>query len=99
MVICAVKSEELLKKRRRFGEHAGTCEDVEKEGKGEGVRAVMRVLRGEVEEGEAGGGVESETAEEGVGEVVGESEGETVEGVGAVEDEEAGDTVEEFGLW
>lgn len=98
VVVGAVEGEEGAKERRRFGEHAGAGEDVEEEGVGAGVGAVVLGGGGEAEEGEAGGGVEAEAEEDGVGEVVGELEGEAEEGVGAVEDEEAGDSVEEFGF-
>lgn len=74
------------------------CENVKQDGVGKGMWAVMRVLCGEMEEGEAGGGVETEATEEGISEVVGVFEGEIVEGLRTVEDEEAGDSVEEFGL-
>lgn len=73
-------------------------EDMKQDGVGKGMWAVMRVVGGEMEEGEAGGGVETEATEEGVGEVVGVFEGEIVEGLRTVENEEAGDSVEEFGV-
>lgn len=74
------------------------CENVKQDGVGKGMWAVMRVLCGEMEEGEAGGGVETEATEEGISEVVGVFEGEIVEGLRTVEDEEAGDSIEEFGV-
>ena len=71
---------------------------MKQDGVGKGMWAVMRVFGGEMEEAEAGGGVETEAAEEGVSEVVGVFEGEIVERLRTVEDEEAGDSVQEFGV-
>lgn len=85
VVVSTMKVEELAEKGCGFGEHARAGEDVKEDGVREGMGTVMRVVCGEVEERETCGGVETETAEEGVGEVVGEFEGEILEGVGTVE--------------
>lgn len=99
VVIGAMKVHELAKNGGCFGKKASAGEDVEEERVGKGMRAVVRVLCGELEEGEAGRGVMTEMAEEGVGEVVGEFEGEILDGLRTVEDEKAGDSVEELWLW
>lgn len=61
------------------------------------VGSKIRVLGGELEEPEAGGGVQAEPVEYGVKEVVGKAEAKAPEGVESTEDEEAGDAVEELG--
>ena len=63
-----------MQKRPRLGVHSGAGEYVDEEAEGLEVGAVGLVVGGELEEGEGGGGVEAEAAEEGVSEVVGELE-------------------------
>lgn len=61
------------------------------------IRPVILLLGGKFEEPQTSSGVQAETVQNRVEEVIGESEGQTLQGVGATEDQDSDDPVEELG--